>query len=111
MMKKTYTCKGSTGGTTGSGNGTLIFYCNTSDIGTNANGNSSCTATGGTSSSCSSSSSGTSSGAVKAWEMTTSNQTLENALVNAETCAEAVEAAGNCSPSGGDSKIIYTCKY
>ena len=102
---------GSTGGTTVSGNGTAIFYCNTGEIGTNTTGNTSCTSTGGTSSSCSSGTSGTSSGAVKAWEMTNDNTTVETALLNAETCVEAVEAVGNCAPSGGDTKIIYTCKY
>lgn len=101
---------GSTGGTTVSG-GTAVFYCNIGDLGTSTNGNTSCTSTGGTSSRCSSSTSGNSGGAVKAWEMTTPNQDLETALMTAETCAEAVEAAGNCSPSGGDTKIIYTCKY
>ena len=105
---------GSTGGTTGSGNGTLIFYCLINDIGNSMSesGSSSCSNTGGTSSSCSSNNtSGNTSSAVIAFEMTTPKQDLESVLLNANTCAEAVKAAGNCTSSGGDTKIIYTCKY
>lgn len=105
---------GNTGGTPDTGSNTVIFSCKTNEIGSSLtnNGSSSCENTGGTSSSCSSgNTSGSTGSAVVAYEMTSTNTDLESVLLNAATCAEAVKAAGDCSPSGGDATIIYTCTY
>jgi len=101
---------GGGGSTNNTPSGSLIFVCNVVEIGNVISNSSSCTSTGSNASSCNTSTSNSGSAVIR-WESSVAiDSSLEAVLNNAESCAEAVEAAGNCQAAGAGGMVIYNCK-